>query len=41
MEAFIDKVDQEEPPKIKYSSHVLEKRKYLSSLIKTRNYKAA
>ena len=31
----------EEPPKVKYSSHILEKRKYLSNLIKTRNYKAA
>lgn len=31
----------EEPPKVKYSSHVLEKRNYLSNLIKARNYKEA
>lgn len=29
----------EEAPKVKYSSHVLEKRNYLANLIKTRNYR--
>lgn len=41
MEDFIDKLDHQEPPKIKYSSYILEKRKYLSNLIKIRNYKDA
>ena len=41
MEDFVEKLDVEEPPKIKYSSHILEKRKYLTNLIKTRNYKEA
>lgn len=31
----------EEPPRIKFSSHVLEKRNYLANLIKARNYKEA
>lgn len=31
----------EEAPRVKYSSHVLEKRNYLANLIKARNYREA
>lgn len=41
MDEFIEKLQHEEPPKVKYSSHILERRKYLSNLIKVRNYKEA
>lgn len=36
---LIEILKNEEPPRIKYSSHVLEKRNYLANLIKSRNYK--
>ena len=41
MDQFIEKLAHQQPPKVKYSSHLLEKRKYLSNLIKIRNYKEA
>jgi hypothetical protein len=40
-EEFTIKLRMEEPPKVKYSSHVLEKRNHLANLIKARNYKEA
>ncbi len=41
MDQFISRLEIEELPKVKYSSHILDKRKYLSNLIKIRNYKEA
>lgn len=41
MENYISNIKHQPPTKIKYSSKILEKRKYLSSLIKVRNYKVA
>ena len=35
------KMRREEAPRVKYSSHVLEKRNYLANLIKARNYREA
>ena len=34
-------MDKEKAPRIKYSPHILEMRKYLRSLIKVKNYKEA
>lgn len=36
-----EKLMAEAPPRIKFSSRVLEMRRYLSSLIKIKNYKEA
>jgi protein-arginine kinase activator protein McsA len=40
-EELIERMANEEVPKIKFSSRVLEKRNYLTNLIKSRHYREA
>jgi protein-arginine kinase activator protein McsA len=41
MTLFVENLSESQSHRVKYSSFILEKRKYLSNLIKTRNYKEA
>jgi hypothetical protein len=40
-EELIERMANEEVPRIKFSSHVLEKRNHLTNLIKSRHYREA
>lgn len=41
MVCFLNQLNEESVPKIKFSSKALEMKKYLTNLIKSRNYKEA
>jgi hypothetical protein len=40
-EQFVQRVGKEETPSVKYSSAILEQRRYLANLIRARNYREA